>query len=195
MAVDYSFDVGRGCSRAGGTMSKARILRVIVAAASIALALAPSAVRAARTSAFCDVSSGVTLDPGITTTPSQGTFASRNGSINCDGRIRGKRVKGKGPLTFSGHYGTDNGDTCDRGAGRGKLRASLPKRGGGHLRARGRFTFTRYGSTVFIRGSLSNRRGRYARFEGTLNFQPTHGDCVTTRVTRAHVSGSASIHK
>jgi hypothetical protein len=144
----------------------------------------------AASGATCAAEAGVTLKPGISQTPTTGTFASKPGGvIACVGQINGVNVGGKGTLSFSGTYGSGGGDTCSKGAGAGKISATVPKVGGGSLRVSGSFTFTRAGSDVVVRGKVSG-----GTLAGDLQFLPAPGQtCFTVKVTSATVAGGAAV--
>jgi hypothetical protein len=167
---------------------------LIAAIAALAL-LAPVGPAHAGTGATCVLEVGVKLSPGISTTPSKGTFASTGGQLGCVGVIKNTPVGGQGKISFAGAYGkgpiaaAQGGDTCEAGSGTGTLSASVPKAGGGMLKMTGTFKFSRVGSSVLVDGKLGG-----AKIVGSFQFLPKVGqDCVSKKVTSAHVVGTAVV--
>jgi len=129
----------------------------------------------AQQGTHCTAEFIVTLDPGLGTEPSSGTFntpGGEAGTVNCDGG-------GKGTAGADGRYGTKDGDSCSAG-GEGWTVHS----------------FTIDGKSVkniatYEFGGLSGGvvRGRFDgdRYSGTLTFTPTKGDCVTGPITEGNV--------
>jgi hypothetical protein len=174
-------------------------------AASLSTPLAiPATARAATGGASCLLTSTVYLSPGESLTPLKGKFTSIHPKTrkstavlsNCVGSIGGRALdpSNTGTAMYSGIYGTagdiataQKGDTCAGGSGYGTFVYSFPVTGG-FLRYRNGFNFTRPGSLV-IAQALPNAQV----FAATLLFTPTKGDCVTTPVTEATVSGELSL--
>jgi hypothetical protein len=169
-----------------------RVFVLVVVTAMGALGTAGTSWAAASSSsATCTVNAGVKIKPGISQTPSKGTIVSKKHStIECVGTVNDVQVNGSGPISFTGTYGSNGGDTCSQGSGAGKFTAKVPKMNGGSLSVKGRFTFTRAGSQVVLQGTI---KGGSAA-QGTLEFVPDAGqDCVVTPVKSATVAGDVSI--
>jgi hypothetical protein len=169
----------------------ARIRIALIIGIAVLAAVGSAAIPAgAASGATCAAKSGVTLKPGISQTPTTGTFASKPGGvIACAGEINGVQVGGQGTLSFSGTYGANGGDTCNTGAGAGKLTAVVPKAGGGTLKVVATFTFTRAGTDVVVQGKSGT-----ATLAADLQFLPDPGQtCATVKVTSATVAGGALI--
>jgi hypothetical protein len=162
------------------------VVLAAVLAATVAMMGAPA--QAATTDALCTAKADVKITPGISATPTKGTFASLpGGQINCVGQVNGVQVGGPGTLSFSGSYGTVGaGDTCNQGAGKGSLTAKVKKVSGGLMKVLGTFSFTRAGADVIVTGKLGG-----ATLRGDLAFIPTKGNCETVKVTKATVAGAA----
>jgi len=169
----------------------ARIRAALIVGIAVLAAVGSAAIPAgAASGATCAAKAGVTLKPGISQKPTTGTFTSKPGGvIGCAGEIKGVQVGGKGTLSFAGTYGANGGDTCNSGAGAGKLTAVVPKVGGGTLKVLGTFTFTRAGTDVVIQGKVGT-----ATLAADLQFLPDPGQtCATVKVTSATVAGGAVI--
>jgi hypothetical protein len=127
----------------------------------------------AATTESCTAEADFTLTPGISTSPTSGTFTTggKTGTLNCK--------SGKGTMGFAGNYGTKDPDSCGSG---------------GEGTATDTFTFAD-GSTVtddveFIYGPLEGGvvGGSFkgARASGTFEVTPIDGDCVSKPITKAH---------
>lgn len=183
---------------------KLRIGIIAISAVGLFGLLSPSPAGAAGTGGSCAAKAGVTLSPGISSTPSSGTFASQagTGTLACVGLFGNKQVAGPGVLTFSGKYGNlprldgKKGDDCDLGAGSGTLKATkIPVVGGGTITVLGSFKFQRVGANVQISGTVTVKQGKTTLGTGSLTgdlaFAPTTGNCAQTPVTAATVAGGA----
>jgi hypothetical protein len=128
----------------------------------------------------CSFSADLVLDPGVSSAPSSGTFATapgKDGTYKC----RGPFGYGKGPsgsAGMSGRYGTTDEDTCGKGGeGDGKLR--LGDREGGP------FTFT---YSKFTDG-VATGEFHGDRFEGTFTLTAKDGDCLLSPVRKVRLDG------
>ncbi|MBI4727928.1 MAG: hypothetical protein HY775_00255 [Acidobacteria bacterium] len=157
-------------------MPRVRVASLVVALLALPLAVAPA--HALQASA-CEFSFVVTISPGTGVTPNKGTIsAPLGGSITCVGE-----VSGTGQVGIEGTYGATTpggGDTCALGSGGGTLTIKI-----GTTAKSGAFSFHRAGAAGAFTGlieGMGNLRGGFA-------FQPTTGDCVQTKVTKANVTG------
>src|SRR5438132_10728753 len=102
------------------------------AARSVVLAVVWATGAAPATSTepptHCRFSSEVTLSPGLSVKPSSGSFTSKgeNGTVECDGPVRGVHPSGPGTLGVMGQYGTKDPDTCFAGEGEGRFSFTFP---------------------------------------------------------------------
>jgi hypothetical protein len=147
-------------------------------------------VRAASATA-CTYEADLTLAPGLSTSPSSGTFTSNGetGTMSCNGPVNGKPPSGPGKIGFSGHYGTKSGETCQSGGG-GDYTTSytIPTSSGPqHVTDSGTFT---YGG---IQGGVFSGQFQGARMTGTFQVRPTQGDCLTAPMTKIHESGKSAL--
>lgn len=165
-------------------------IRIIVFAAAL-LALAATAQAQAQTAAACTFSTHVTLSPGVSTTPSTGTFTTggQTGTIDCQGVIAGAMITGPGTVGYSGSYGTGllGPDDCAQGGGSGTFDYTIPTTAGAYG-VSGGFTFQR----VALAGEFTGRAEGAGYFAGVFEFTPDEGqDCVNVPVTSASVTGQA----
>ena len=154
---------------------KARLLVGIAALAAIAFAVAPAH---AQSVSVCTFESQVVVSPGVTPTPSDGTFTTPEpGTITCTGA-----VEGTGTITYEGVTGP-LGESCALDAfGSGTLNYVI-----GDHDVTGDFEFSRAGLAGAFDGETSE-----GTIAGAFEFQPAEGqDCATTPVTNATVTGQA----
>jgi hypothetical protein len=163
----------------------------LVAFAVVTLALLP-AVRAMGLplddegkGTECFIDKDDTISPGLSVTPSSGTFATAaEGVIECHGPVNGHKPTGDGTYSEVGRYGTKDPDTCQRGGeGDARFVITIPT-DGGNQRFAAPFTFT-YGEPS-TRGGVVAGRFEGDGFHGTFDLTPKEGDCVTKPVTRVH---------
>jgi hypothetical protein len=165
--------------------------------ALVALSIIASGASAASkpTKAACQLSFAVALSPGISMTPTKGTFTSSGGRFSCLGTVFGQTANGQsGSLLASGSYGAvAPGDTCAKGAGSGTFKASVVTTTG-TITASGSFTFTRVGGLGQFTGTTTDGKGDTASVRGGFGFDPTTGNCATSPVTKANVTGGAALN-
>jgi hypothetical protein len=161
----------------------------LVHAGTAALALAFLSLIAPSSAAArgeCSFSIDFTASPGLTMTPSTGTYTSGGptGTIICLGTIDGQQITGPGRLGFEGTYGEeDRGNTCAAGTGRGTLTIKVPTRDGvKRLSGHWRFEFL---------GAAATLTSRF--FSGTFTFLPTAGDCLTAPVSSGMALGQGQL--
>ncbi|HEV3363502.1 MAG TPA: hypothetical protein VG795_05065, partial [Acidimicrobiia bacterium] len=96
------------CQEEGGTMNgKAR--RAIFAALVVAAWAVPGvSTPVAAESMSCTAEGDFVVNPGLSTSPSSGTYGTEKpGTLDCKGR--------KGTVAVSGNYGTKDPDSCSAG--------------------------------------------------------------------------------
>jgi hypothetical protein len=165
-----------------------RSLAIVSAAASlIGFGVLPQAGASGTSNATCEVKTGVVLTPGITATPSKGTFVAKGGTLSCQtgSSLGGHPITNSSSVVISGVYGSNGpGDNCAAGSGSGKFVVKFPSRGTTYT-ASGTFTFVRVGVALAVKGTLAG-----ATMGGVLDFTPpTSQNCATTPVTKATVDG------
>lgn len=130
---------------------------------------------AAETTMSCTAESDFVWNPGLSTNPSSGTYASSPaGTLDCKGG-------GKGSVEFSGKYGTKDPDSCSSG-GEGAGISTFKFADGGSVHDDG-IEFT-YGP--FQGGALGGSwKGKSS--SGTFEVTSIEGDCVTKPISKAHV--------
>jgi len=132
------------------------------------------------------------LSPGLSRTPSSGTFTSggETGTISCDGAVNGEQPAGVGTLGTDGRYGlAGRGDSCssDRGMGDGTIKFTVPTASGSqHVDDPFTMTYTLEGHRV--EGKFTGQR-----FSGTVEITAARGDCFFDPITRVHLSGEGRL--
>ncbi len=155
--------------------------------------VAPS--RAATSETKCVWAHDVFASPGLSTSPSSGSWTSKgpqdeSGTITCDGPVNGKKPTGPGVLEARGRYGTQDGDTCQTGGeGDGVWSVMFPTADGSeHFAAL--FTL-RYGA--FSTGAPFAVEFAGDRVKGSGEVQSFEGDCAANAVTKYHAKGQVTI--
>ena len=169
---------------------------VITVTLGLALSLLPLGhSRAADSETKCVWAHDVFGSPGLSTSPTSGTWTSKGpegetGTITCDGPINGKRPTGPGVLEARGRYGTEDGDTCQTGGeGDGVWSVMFPTADGlQHFAAL--FTL-RYGA--FSTGAPFVVEFEGERVKGSGEVQSFEGDCAANAVTKYHAKGQVII--
>ncbi len=152
--------------------------------------LTPLPAQASHTSPHeslnCTAVLDVVFEPGLSLTPSKGTFATEKpGAVECAGMLQGQDVSGPGALSLTGDYGqsSDAGDTCSLVLATGTYSLTLPTPRG-PVSEKGKFAEalgpTREGSF----SAVSEDR----RWTGTFDFSPTKGDCLLAPITAAQIT-------
>jgi hypothetical protein len=140
----------------------------------------------------CTFEVDVTLSPGLSRTPSSGTFDSKGetGTLDCQGNIGGRPVTGRGSFGAEGHYGTDgDGDDCrsKEGRGDGTAHLSVPVEGGTqHVDDPFDLTYRVDGQSVV--GRITGRR-----FTATFKVTEADGDCLWRPVTKIRIKGQGRL--
>jgi hypothetical protein len=176
---------------------------LVAAVAWVASGAAAVGADAAQATA-CRFSAEFDLAPGLSLTPTSGTFTSggETGSITCSGRVDGRMVTGPGTFGADGRYGTADGDSCVSG-GEGSATQSFTLRtGDGPVPIGNPITFTyqpvpgppgdREAAEV-IPPAVASGRFSGPRFSGTFEVTALKGDCVTGPVTRVRLDGRGTL--
>ena len=131
------------------------------------------------------------LVPGMSESPSSGTFNGREGTHECNGPILGEQETGTSGHEMDGRYGTNDPDTCSRGGeGWGVAYHYVPTKNGTKT-FRNIFTMEFGG----ISGGIVSGTFEGDYFSGTFSFKPLEGDCVTSPVTKADVAFKGTWHE
>ena len=170
-----------------------RTLRGIVLILAL---LGPSAAaalaRADDAGTPCAFEADVSLSPGLSRSPSRGTFDSsgESGTLDCQGDVGGQPATGRGTFGAEGRYGTGGeGDSCQSKEGRGDGTAHLtvPVQGGTrHVDDPFTLTYRVDGRSVV--GEITGER-----FSGTFDVTSANGDCLWHPVTRIHIKGQGHL--
>jgi hypothetical protein len=159
------------------------------------LSFVPIAPSRADSETKCIWAHDVFASPGLSTSPSSGSWGSRGpegetGTITCDGPVNGKRPTGPGVLEARGRYGTQDGDTCQSGGeGDGLWSLTFPT-ADGPVYFVDPFTL-RYGA--FSTGAPFRVEFRGDRMNGSGEVQSFEGDCAANAVTKYHAKGEATL--
>jgi hypothetical protein len=166
-----------------------RTLRGIVLAVALLGPSATTAVaRADESGTPCAFEVEVSLSPGLSRSPSSGTFDSKgeSGTLDCKGDVGGQPATGRGTFGAEGRYGTaGDGDQCQSKDGRGDGTAHLtvPVEGGSqHVDDPFTLTYRVDGRSVV--GEITGQR-----FSGTFDVTQADGDCLWRPVTRIRIKG------
>jgi hypothetical protein len=168
-----------------------RRLVLVVALLGSLVTIAP--VGADESGAPCAFEVNISLSPGLSRSPSSGTFDSRgeSGTLDCQGDVGGHPAAGRGSFGAEGHYGTaGNGDHCQSKEGRGDGTAHLtvPVEGGGRQHVDDPFTLTYRVDGRSVVGEITGQR-----FTGTFDVTQADGDCLWHPVTRIHIKGKGHL--
>jgi hypothetical protein len=134
------------------------------------------------------------LSPGLSALPSTGTVTTDGptGKMECKGPVNGQQARGTGAIGIDGHYGVQDPDSCASGIigggeGAGTTAMMIPTRAGDQTMDDW-YTLTYGGPSS--RGVMSGtfEGGRYS---GTFSIYPLKGDCVSSPLTQALVTGEA----
>jgi hypothetical protein len=163
--------------------------------ASLTAALLVSGLVAAPTSGAdqgteCRGRATMTFDPGISEQPSSGIHHGREGTADCNGRVRGEQPTGPVTIEWDGRYGTQDSDTCSLGEGWGLATHTVPTADGSKsFKVVFTYRYVRHADGV-VSGAFE---GDY--FSGTFEVEPLQGDCVGTAVTKAGVIFRGTWHE
>jgi hypothetical protein len=140
----------------------------------------------------CTFEVDMTLSPGLSRTPSSGTFDSKGekGTLDCQGDVGGKPVTGRGTFGAEGHYGLEgDGDSCrsKEGKGDGTAHITVPVEGGTeHVDDPFTMTYRLDGRSVV--GEITGRR-----FTATFDVTKADGDCLWRPVTSIRIKGQGRL--
>src|SRR5581483_276529 len=141
----------------------------------------------------CTFEFDIVVSPGLTTSPSSGTFTSdgENGTITCAGPVNGHRTAGSGRIGIDGRYGNEKPYSCrDDAQGEGTMRMTFPTSDGTQT-ITNPFTYT---DSAYQEGRLFAGTFHGDRMSGKFQAQPTDGDCVSRPMTRFHIKGDGTLN-
>jgi len=164
---------------------------VLVAVLLVGTLLAPAA-RADDQGTPCAFDVDVSLSPGLSRSPSRGTFDSHgeSGTLDCQGDVGGQPATGRGTFGTEGRYGTaGGGDSCQSKEGRGDGTAHLtvPVEGGTR-HVDDPFTLTYRVDGRSVDGEITGQR-----FTATFDVTSANGDCLWRPVTKIHIRGKGHL--
>ncbi|HEV7862681.1 MAG TPA: hypothetical protein VGR20_08275 [Acidimicrobiia bacterium] len=169
-----------------------RSLRCLVVIAAL-LAPQVTLVAGAEESATpCAFEVDVSLSPGLSISPSSGTFTSKgeSGTLDCQGDVGGHPAVGRGTFGAEGRYGIEgDGDGCrsKEGRGDGTAHLTVPVEGGSqHVDDPFTMTYRVDGRSVV--GEITGQR-----FSGTFDVTKADGDCVRRPVTKISMRGKGHL--
>lgn len=139
---------------------------LIVAAWAVPSVFTPVAAE----SNSCTAEGDFTVKPGLSTTPSSGSFSSEPAALNCKGP--------EGTMTFAGKYGTKDPDSCSSG-GEGTS-TNTYKFTDGTVTDEVEFTYGPF------QGGALGGSFKGSRSSGTFEVTSLEGDCVSKPITTAH---------
>ena len=160
--------------------------------ALLAAGLVAPPVRADESGTPCAFEVDVSLSPGLSRSPSSGTFDSRgeSGTLDCQGNVGGQPANGRGTFGAEGRYGTDgHGDDCQSKEGRGDGTAhfTVPVEGG-RQHVDDPFTLTYRVDGRSVVGEITG-----PRFTGTFDVTKADGDCLWRPITKIHLKGKGHL--
>jgi hypothetical protein len=174
-------------------MNKRTVISVTL---GLALSFVPVASsEAATTETQCVWAHDVFVSPGLSASPTSGSWTSKGpngetGTLTCDGPVNGRRPTGPGVLEARGRYGTQDGDTCQSGGeGDGLWSVTFPT-AEGPMHFVDPFTFE-YGA--FSTGAPFAVKFRGDRVDGSGEVQSFEGDCAANSVTKYHAKGQVTL--
>ena len=163
-------------------------LRRLVLTAILAAGLVAPPVGAAESGTPCTFEVDATLSPGMSRSPSSGTFETNgeSGTLDCQGSVGGQPVTGPGTFGAEGRYGIDgDGDDCRsrHGRGDGTGHFTIPVDGGSrHVDDPFTMSYRVEGRRVV--GEITGER-----FTGTFDVTRADGDCLRSPITRIRLQG------
>lgn len=140
----------------------------------------------------CAFEVAVHLSPGLSASPSSGTFTSKgeSGTLDCQGNVGGQPATGRGTFGAEGRYGTaGDGDDCrsKEGRGDGTAHLTVPVQGGSqHVDDPFTLTYRVDGRSVV--GEITGRR-----FSGTFDVTQADGDCIRHPVANIRIKGNGHL--
>jgi hypothetical protein len=159
------------------------LLSAAVALGSSLLVVGPAAK--AAEGAPCTAEVDLSLAPGLSNSPSSGTWTTNGetGTISCTGTLNGNKITGPGTIGGEGRYGTRDPDTCGGGGeAEGPHFISIPTSSGTeHIRNDHVATYGPLEGDGVVGGEFHG-----PRFSGTFEARPVDGDCVSAPITKVH---------
>ncbi|MGH8998203.1 MAG: hypothetical protein ACRDY7_02315 [Acidimicrobiia bacterium] len=160
--------------------------RFPVAAALLAAVTLTPLAPAGAAGTECTFAADIVISPGVGAAPNTGSFTTNGpvGSVDCGGS--------PGTMGFEGNYGTKDPDSCggafvNGNEGDGKFAMNTPA--GGELSDA--FTFV-YG-TLSSNGGVVEGSFTSERFSGVFQLAPTAGDCFSSPITKARITGQGTL--
>lgn len=166
--------------------------RAVVLTALLTVGLMAPPVGADEPGTPCTFEADVTLSPGLSRSPSTGSFTTNgeSGALDCQGDVGGAPASGPGTFGADGRYGTGgNGVSCDsrQGQGDGTAHYTIPVDGGSrHVDDPFTLTYRVDGRSVV--GEITGRR-----FSGTFDVTKANGDCYWHPITKIHIKGKGHL--
>ena len=148
--------------------------RAILGAFIVAAWAVPSvSTPVAAESMSCTAEADFTATPGLSTSPSSGTYESDGpGTVDC-------KSGGKGAITFAGKYGTKDPDSCSSGGeGAGTVTYKFAD---GSVDDNADVTYGPF------QGGALGGSFKGSRSSGTFEVTAIEGDCVSKPITKAHI--------
>jgi hypothetical protein len=164
------------------------VRRALLLIAVVAAGLVAPPVGADEPGTPCAFEGDVSLSPGLSRSPSSGSFTTRgeSGTFDCQGDVGGQPASGRGTFGADGRYGTTGkGDSCDsrQGQGDGTAHYTIPVDGGSrHVDDPFTLTYRVDGRSVV--GEITGQR-----FSGTFDVTRANGDCFWHAITQIHIKG------
>jgi hypothetical protein len=165
---------------------------LMMGAVGLLAAVVPVGPARAASGTTCRFEVDLLITPGLTTSPSSGTFTTQGekGRMDCDGPVNGQRPTGPGTIGADGRYGTQKAFSCkDDGNGEGVMSITMPRAGGSeHVTT----------NITYVHGALQGGRllaGSFKseRYSGTFEARPIEGDCVSSPITRFRLTGQGTM--
>lgn len=166
------------------------MLRYLTALVLLSTALTAAPTAGAQQATECNTTAVLVFRPGLSETPSSGTYNARDGREECNGPIQGAQPTGPITVDLDGRYGASDPDTCSGGGeGWGVANHHVPTRDGTRT-FRVIYTYKAGG----ISGGLVSGTFDGDYFSGTFNFRPVKGDCVSSPLTQAELKFKGTWH-
>jgi hypothetical protein len=162
-------------------MYRFRLIGLPVVVVTSVFFIPPENLQAAQ-GTECTFTVPIVITPGISETPSSGSFytpGGESGDGRCNGPVGGEDPTGSGTFSADGRYGTGGPVTCSSGGkGWGVHSMTFPT-SSGTVNVKSAWTMDFGGlKNGILRGTFE---GDY--FSGTFEVRPTKGDCFTSPVT------------
>jgi hypothetical protein len=162
---------------------KTRVILVAVLAMTV---LAPVGADAQQKPTSCESAVDMDLSPGFWREGNSGTFTTNGetGTVKCNGPVNGKQTTGPGSFGVSGRYGTKDPDTCNNAEGIYRASITVPTADGKEKWTnRGDWAAGAFKGGGAFGGDFTGENG-----DGTFEVTPKQGDCVSSPMTKIHVT-------